>query len=43
MAKDIFTITRRKYYIELYFLGEHIGNYDNDREIEEAKREVLGY
>ena len=40
---DIFTTENKRGYIELYFLGEHIGNYDNDREIEEAKHEVLGY
>lgn len=40
---DIFTTVRRRDYIELYFLGEHIGNFDNDKEVEEAKHEVTGY
>jgi len=43
MAKDIFTTKRNRYYISLFFLGEFVGNYDNDAEIEEAKHEVLGY
>jgi len=35
---DLFTIARHPYYITLYFLGEFIGNFDNDSEIKEAKR-----
>jgi hypothetical protein len=41
--RDIFTIVRHMDYITLYFLGDFKGNYDNDNEIEEAKREILGY
>ena len=41
--RDLFTIVRHRDYSTLYFLGEFKGNYDNDREIEEAKREILGY
>jgi hypothetical protein len=43
VIKDIDTTNRKKDYIELYFLGEHVGNYDNDREVEEAKHEIIGY
>lgn len=40
---DIFTTEQNKFYITLYFLGEFIGNFDNWHEVDEAKREVLGY
>ncbi len=43
MAKDIFTVKYHKDYITLFFLGKFIGNYDNWNEVEEAKREILGY
>lgn len=43
MAKDIFTIKYHKDYMTLYFMGQFIGNYDNWNEVEEAKREILGY
>ena len=41
--REVFTIVRKPYYITLFLLGEFIGNYDNDREVEEAKKEILGY
>lgn len=41
--RDTFQIVRHRDYITLYFLGSFAGNYDNDTEIEEAKREILGY
>ena len=41
--KDIFTIKRHRDYISLYLMGVFVGNYDNDREISEAKKEILGY
>lgn len=41
--KGLFTTVKDKYYITLYFLGSFAGNYDNDREIEVAKHEILGY
>jgi hypothetical protein len=41
--RELFTIKRHRYYISLYFLGEFKGNYDNDQEVEEAEREILGY
>lgn len=40
---NIFTTVNHKYYIALFFLGEFIGNFDSWNEIENAKREVLGY
>lgn len=40
---DLFSIKRERYYITLFFLGSWVGNYDNDKEIEEAKLEILGY
>jgi hypothetical protein len=39
---DIFTTERKRDYITLYFLGQFVGNYDNDREVEQAKREIIG-
>lgn len=38
---DVFTTEQHQYYITLYFLGQFVGNYDDDKEIEEAKLEVL--
>ena len=40
---DIFTTKEHRNYISLFFLGEFIGNFDSWNEIENAKREVLGY
>ena len=38
-----FTTKQHNGYIELFYNGKFAGNYDNDNEIEEAKREILGY
>lgn len=43
MAKDIFTTKQMINYISLFLMGEFVWNYDNWREIEEAKHEILGY
>lgn len=43
MARDIFTIKHYKGYMALFFLGKFVGNYDNWKEVEEAKHEILGY
>lgn len=40
---ELFTVERKQYYITLFFLGEFAGNYDNDDEVEAAKREIIGY
>lgn len=38
---NVFTTEQHQYYITLYFLGRFVGNFDDDKEIEEAKLEVL--
>lgn len=40
---DLFKTVKHKYYITLYYDNVFKGNYDNDKEVKEAKREILGY
>lgn len=40
MYDNKFKIKRNRDYITLYYKGQFAGNYDNDREVEEAKEEI---
>ena len=43
MERRLFVTKQHRDYITLYFLGKFAGNYDTWAEVEEAKREILGY